>query len=305
MAQPMRARKRPAPVAPVAARGAGTRNAAGYASARSCRTTPGRRLDIAAVQRPICPGVLLGLPFDPLLALAFAIAAALYASVGHAGASAYIAIMALYGVAPDPMRPVALALNVVVATFGTARFLRAGLFRWRVLWPFLLGAVPMAFLGGAVTLPADIFKRLVGAILLLASARLLWPTQPDAALRPARDPPVPLAVGAGAGIGLLSGLTGTGGGIFLSPLLIFAAWCPPKASAGVAAAFILANSLAGLAGRGISLGGLPGSLPLYAAAVLAGALVGTQLSIRLPQGFLLKALGLVLLVAGLKLASNL
>ncbi len=248
--------------------------------------------------------MLLDLPFDPLLALAFALAAALYASVGHAGASAYIAIMALYGVAPDTMRPVALALNVVVASFGLARYLRAGQFRWRVLWPFLLGALPMAFLGGAVTLPAEWFKRLVGAVLLLAAARLLWPGDAAAGRAP-RDPPVLAGIGAGAGIGLLSGLTGTGGGIFLSPLLIFAGWAHPKASAGVAAAFILGNSLAGLAGRGVALGSLPASLPLYAGAVLAGALVGTQLAITRPSAFLLRALGLVLAIAGLKLVLNL
>jgi hypothetical protein len=162
----------------------------------------------------------------------------------------------------------------------------------------------MAFVGGAITLPAELFKRLVGAVLLLAAARLLWPGALHAGSEP-RDPPVAAGLAAGAGIGLLSGLTGTGGGIFLSPLLIFAGWAAPKITAGVASAFILANSLAGLAGRGVTPGGLPDSLPLYAGAVLAGALVGTQLSIVRPAGFLLKALGLVLVVAGLKLAFNL
>lgn len=248
--------------------------------------------------------MLLDLAFDPRMALAFALAAALYTSVGHAGASAYIAIMALWGVAPETMRPVALALNVVVATFGLARYWRAGQFRWRTLWPFLLGAAPMAFLGGAVTLPAELFKRLVGLVLLLAAARLLWPGASPAPQDP-RDPPVALGVGAGAGIGLLSGLTGTGGGIFLSPLLIFAGWAAPKVTAGVASAFILANSLAGLAGRGVTPDGLPASLPFYVVAVLLGALAGTRLSITRPPGFLLRALGLVLAIAGLKLALNL
>ena len=248
--------------------------------------------------------MVLDLPFEPWLALAFALAAALYASVGHAGASAYIAIMALYGVAPEAIRPIALTLNVVVATFGLARYLRAGQFRWRALWPFLVGALPMAFLGGATTLPADWFKRLVGAVLLLSAVRLLRPGAP-ASERALRDPPVLAGIAGGAGIGLLSGLTGTGGGIFLSPLLIFAGWVSPKASAGVAAAFILGNSLAGLAGRGIALGSLPASLPLYAGAVLAGALLGTQLALTRPPAFLLRALGLVLAVAGLKLLLNL
>jgi uncharacterized membrane protein YfcA len=158
--------------------------------------------------------------------------AVLYTSVGHAGASAYIALMALFGIAPAVMRPTALGLNILVASFTTFRYLRAGMFRWRVLWPFLIGAIPMAFFGGAIQLPGAYYRPLVGIVLLVGAARLLWPKE-LAANREPRDPPIWAGILGGAGIGLLSGLTGTGGGIFLSPFLLFMGWStrkPPAAS---------------------------------------------------------------------------
>lgn len=234
------------------------------------------------------------------LALGMMVGAMLYSSVGHAGASAYLALMALFGVPAAVMRPTALVLNIIVAAMGSARYVRAGLFRWRTLWPFMIGAVPFAFIGGAIDLPGEWYKRLVGVVLLLSAARLLWPRE-IRALKQASDPPLWLAIPLGAGIGLLAGLTGTGGGIFLSPLLLFLAWSPPKPTLGVAALFILVNSLAGLAGNVAAVATLPPALPLYAGAVLVGALVGTTLGIRLAAPWVLKALGLVLVVAGSKL----
>lgn len=237
---------------------------------------------------------------DVLLALAMFFGAALYSSVGHAGASAYLALMALFGVSPATMRPTALVLNVLVASLASWRYVRAGLFRLRVLWPFLAGAMPMAFLGGTIVLPGDIYRPLVGVVLLFAAARLLWPVALRAE-REARDPPIGLAILLGAFIGFLSGLTGTGGGIFLSPLLLFLAWSPPKTQLGIASVFILCNSAAGLLGNYAALGDLPDALPLYAAAVLAGGLVGTSLGIAARAPIILKALGVVLIVAGTKL----
>lgn len=235
-----------------------------------------------------------------LLALCMLVGAALYTSVGHAGASAYIALMALFGIAPETMRPTALVLNIIAASFGVARYTRAGLFRWRTLWPFLLGSVPFAFLGGSIQLPGEFYRPLVGVVLLLSAARLLWP-RPLQASSEWRDPPVPLGVGCGAAIGLLAGLTGTGGGIFLSPLLLFLAWSDPKKMIGVSALFILGNSLAGLAGNYSSVGALPDELPLYAGAVVIGAILGTTLGIRAGTPLILKLLGVVLIVAGVKL----
>lgn len=235
-----------------------------------------------------------------LLALCLMLGAALYSSVGHGGASAYIAIMALFGLPTAVMRPTALALNVLVSGFASVRFIRAGQFRWRILWPFLLGALPMAYVGGMITLPSSTYRPIVGVVLWLSAARLLWPRAIEASSE-TRDPPIIPAILSGLGIGLLSGLTGTGGGIFLSPLLLLFAWAQPKQASGVAAVFIFANSISGLAGNVASLQQLPEGLPLFAGAVLIGATIGTTLGIKLPERLVLRSLGLVLIVAGAKL----
>jgi uncharacterized membrane protein YfcA len=237
---------------------------------------------------------------DLLLAACMFLGAALYTSVGHAGASAYIALMAMFGVAPAIMRPTALALNVLVASFTSFRYVRAGMFRWRVLWPFLLGAMPLAFIGGAIQLPGAYYRPIVAIVLLLGAARLLWPKELFTNVEP-RDPPVWAGVVGGAAIGLLSGLTGTGGGIFLSPLLLFLGWSATKPASGVAAVFILCNSIAGLAGNIAIVKALPPNLPLFAASVLLGAILGTTLGIQFSSPMILKALGLVLVIAGFKL----
>ncbi|HYD25331.1 MAG TPA: sulfite exporter TauE/SafE family protein [Croceibacterium sp.] len=237
---------------------------------------------------------------DLLLAACMFLGAVLYTSVGHAGASAYLALMALFGLPPAVMRPTALVLNILVASLTSFRYARAGLFRWRVLWPFLIGAAPFALFGGSLHVPGDAYRPLVGAVLWLSAARLLWPKEIKAVTDP-HDPPIAVAIPLGAGIGLLSGLTGTGGGIFLSPLVLFLGWANPKVASGVAAVFILCNSMAGLSGNFASVQALPDSLPLFAGSVLAGAVVGTTFGIRFNARVILKALGLVLLVAGFKL----
>jgi uncharacterized membrane protein YfcA len=235
-----------------------------------------------------------------LLAAGMFCGAVLYSSVGHAGASAYIALMALFGIAPAVMRPTALALNVLVATLASARYLRAGLFRWRIVWPFMIGAVPFAFVGGAVQIPGAYYRPIVGVVLLLSGARLLWPAELSTNREPA-DPPILIGILFGAAIGFLAGLTGTGGGIFLSPLLLFAGWSSTKTASGIAAVFILGNSIAGLAGNFAIVRALPPDLPYYAVAVLLGAIIGTTLGIRWRPPMVLKALGVVLIIAGLKL----
>jgi uncharacterized protein len=235
-----------------------------------------------------------------LLAASMFLGAALYTSVGHAGASAYIALMALFGIAPSVMRPTALALNILVATFTSFRYVRAGLFRWRTLWPFLVGAIPFAFFGGAIQLPGAYYRPLVGVVLMIGGARLLWPSDLSTNREP-RDPPIWVGVLCGGGIGFLSGLTGTGGGIFLSPLLLFVGWSATKPASGVAAVFILCNSIAGLLGNVAIVKALPPGLPIYAIAVALGAILGTALGIRWGTLMILKALGVVLLIAGLKL----
>ena len=235
------------------------------------------------------------------LAILFALGAALYSSVGHGGASAYIAAMALFSVAPETMKPTALALNLLVAGFGALRYWRRGLTNWRLVLSFAITATPAAFLGGAVHLPAIYYKLLVGVLLWLAAARLLW--QPKRiAEQPVHAPPLWVTLPAGAALGLLAGLTGTGGGIFLSPLIILRGWEEPRHTSGIVAAFILLNSAAGLAGNAASIGRLPAELPIFLAAVASGAVIGTWLGIdRLPRPWLLRTLGLVLTIAGAKL----
>lgn len=241
---------------------------------------------------------------DPfLLAAAFFVAAVLYASVGHAGASGYLAVMALLGVAPAVARPTALALNILVASIVTFRFWRAGLVDLRRVVPFVVGSVPFAFVGGAIDVPDELYKPLLGAVLVLAGAgfaRTAASARDDDAA--GRRPPLLLAIICGAGIGLVSGLTGTGGGIFLSPLLLVAGWSTTREASGVASVFILANSIAGLTGNIAAVGGIPAELPLWAAAVLFGALLGSEIGTRRARvPHLRLALAAVLIIAGLKL----
>lgn len=233
-----------------------------------------------------------------LLAGAFLIAAVLYSSVGHAGASGYLAVMAFVGMPAPMMRPTALVLNLLVASIATIRFTRAGLFSWSLFWPFALGSIPLAFIGGAIALPGHWYRTLVGIVLWVAAARLIL----NLTLAKPAPPPTLVAVGCGAAIGLLAGLTGTGGGIFLSPLLLFMGWAETRQTGGVAAAFILVNSAAGLAGNPASLGHLPTELPLWAAVAVIGGLIGADIgSRRIGTPTFRRLLAAVLVVAGIKL----
>lgn len=249
--------------------------------------------------------MLLDLSDTTWLSLLIFTAAALYSTVGHAGASGYIAAMALFGVAPATMKPTALALNILVAAIGTFRMHRAGLVNWRALLPLIVVSVPAAFAGGMISLPVPVYKTAVGAVLCFAGLRLILDPRERAVQRHGDGTariPLPAAIGGGLLIGLLSGLTGTGGGIFLSPLLLLLGWAGARQTAGIAAPFILVNSVSGLLGNYVSLQALPAELPLFAAAALAGALIGTQLAIRwLPVMVLQRLLAAVLLVAGAKL----
>jgi len=238
-----------------------------------------------------------------LAALIF-LAAGLYSSVGHAGASGYLAAMALVGLAPEAMKPSALALNVLVAIIGAVSYIRAGHFDWRTFYPFATLSIPAAFIGGAINLPPAVYKPAVGIILLLAAAELARSAH---AVTPADSNPneiVPIAPGLAVGgvIGLLSGLTGTGGGIFLSPVLLLTGWARTRRTSGVSAVFILVNSIAGLAGTTVSVVTLPAGLPVWTGAALAGGVIGTQLGSRwLSVTVLRYVLAAVLVIAGLKL----
>ncbi|MGH8676425.1 MAG: sulfite exporter TauE/SafE family protein [Burkholderiales bacterium] len=240
---------------------------------------------------------------DPLLAAGMLVAAFVYATVGHGGASAYLAVMALAGVAPQEMRPVALLLNVFVSAIATFKFHRAGHFRWRLFWPFAIVSIPMAFVGGAITLPGHAYKILVGVVLVYAGWQLWLSARAGDEIRPLRDPPLASAMGIGAAMGLLAGLTGVGGGIFLSPLLLMLGWAGTKQTSAVAAPFILVNSLAGLAaGFALRVSTLPDHVWILAAAVLVGGWVGAEYGARrFANPIVRRFLAVVLAVAGTKM----
>ena len=188
---------------------------------------------------------------------------------------------------------------MLVAAIATIRFYRAGRFSFPLFWPFAVASVPPAFLGGPLTFPGSSYRPAVGVVLLFAAYRLLKvPREADANLG-IKPVPVPSALVSGAGIGLLSGLTGTGGGIFLSPLLLFMGWAETRESAGISAAFILVNSIAGLAGLLTGLVVLPPTVPFRAAAAVAVGLLGSGLGSRyLGSHTLRRLLAAVLVIAG-------
>ncbi|HRP06944.1 MAG TPA: sulfite exporter TauE/SafE family protein [Gemmatimonadales bacterium] len=233
--------------------------------------------------------------------LLFLIVAILYSSVGHAGASGYLAVMALLGVAAGIMRPAALLLNLVVASVGARAFISAGHLRWPLLWPFLVTSVPMAYIGGRISLPVDVYRSLVGVVLLLSALRLIMQVRaPDS---PGMPPRRPVAMAVGAALGLLAGLTGVGGGIFLSPLLLLAGWANLRTTAATSVVFILANSASGLLGQLHAIESIPVTTVLpWAVAVLLGGLIGSELGARrLPSPAIRATLAVVLVVAGVKL----
>jgi uncharacterized protein len=252
----------------------------------------------------LCYLPLMELQTTLLLCGLFFVVATLYTTVGHAGASGYLAMMALISMTPAAMRPTALLLNVLVAAFTVYRFRKARFFSWEGLWPFLLGSVPLAAVGGMKSLATGTYYVLVGSVLLFSAAYIAWrafaaPHAIDE--RVVRVKKLP-AVFLGAGIGFVSGLTGTGGGIFLSPLLLMLAWAGPKTTAGISAPFIMVNSLVALVAGWHVTKSLPAELPWLAISALAGAVIGTWAGLRwLKQKALLITLALVMTLAAAKL----
>src|SRR5687767_5774334 len=236
----------------------------------------------------------------PLLILgAIFIVAILYSSVGHGGASGYLAVMALLAVAPEITRPTALLLNVFVATVGTIQFYRAGHFSWRIFLPFAATSIPFAFIGGMITLPTTVYKIVLGIVLVLAAIRLAWNLKAD---DEPRQPVIWIALMIGAVIGLLSGLVGVGGGIFLTPVLLLMNWSETKTAAGVSAMFILVNSLSGLAGNYAQFIVLPSNVWLWIGSAVLGGVIGSTLGAKRFNSLILRrVLAVVLVFAGIKL----
>ncbi|MBM4219387.1 MAG: sulfite exporter TauE/SafE family protein [Gammaproteobacteria bacterium] len=234
-----------------------------------------------------------------LLTAGVFVIALLYSSVGHAGASGYIAVMSLLSLAPAEIKPIALALNILVASIGTWQFRRAGHFSWSLFWPFALLSVPFAFLGGYLNLPTQVFKIIVGIVLLVSAVQFFVRPPVEGESHP---PARPVALGIGAGLGLLSGLTGTGGGIFLTPLLIFLRWARTKTAAATSALFILLNSVSGLLGNVSATQSFPRfGFSLLVAAGIGGAIGSYFGSRRFDTRLIKRLLAVVLVIAGLKL----
>ena len=207
--------------------------------------------------------------------------------------------MTLFGLAPTLIKSGALVLNIIVAAIAAFQFWRAGHFSWKLFWPLGISSVPFAFVGGYINLPTHIFKILVGIVLLYSAVRFMIHAERD---EDTHGPGKPVALSVGAGLGLLSGLTATGGGIFLTPLLIFMRWARTKTASAVSALFILVNSISGLAGNISNTRTLPRFvLPLVISAVVGGT-VGSYLgSKQFSPLFIKRLLAIVLTIAGLKL----
>ncbi|OYX84537.1 MAG: hypothetical protein B7Y83_07800 [Flavobacteriales bacterium 32-34-25] len=240
--------------------------------------------------------------YSPILILfLLALVAFLYSSVGHGGASGYLAIMAMAGVAPIMMKQSALVMNLAVSLFSFIGFYRSGVFRLKLFLPFVVASIPMAFLGGTMSLPDSIYKKILAVCIFVSIIRLIY--QFEESKEPNREIPLWAGLLSGGSIGILSGLLGIGGGIILSPLMLLMRWSKLKETAAVSALFIFVNSLSGLYGQ-IQKGGfnLTADLQIAVIATIIGGLLGSYFGSQKFNTKTLKyLLALGLTIAGLKL----
>ncbi len=234
--------------------------------------------------------------FYPLLF----IVAFLYASVGHGGASGYLALMALFAVSPDVMKPTALLLNLFVSSSSFLQFYRGKHFKWQIFWPLALASIPMAFVGGLIHIDASIYKKILGVLLLIPVIRFLFFNNIEVdKIKPSN---IPMSLFLGAFIGLFSGMIGIGGGIILSPILLLLCWTDQKQTAAISALFIFMNSVSGLAGqltKGIT---FSPDMFTYVAVAFVGGLLGAYLgALKFNQNILKNILAIVLAMAAYKL----
>lgn len=236
----------------------------------------------------------------PLFYVLLFVVAFLYASVGHGGASGYLALMAIYSVTPAVMRPTALLLNLFVSLTSFIQFYRGGHFKWKTFLPFALASIPLSFAGGMISVDSSIYKKLLGILLLFPIARFLF--LPNADLGEMKEAKLVPSLIIGGIIGLLSGMIGIGGGIILSPILLLLKWTNQKQTAAISALFIFVNSIAGLAGqltKGIS---FSSDMFVYVAVAFAGGICGAYFgSLKFNQNILKNVLAGVLMLAVYKL----
>ena len=234
-----------------------------------------------------------------IIIVALFMVAILYSSVGHGGASGYLAVMAFLAVAPEKMRPTALILNLFVASIAFVQFYRAGHFDWKIFLPFAAASVPMAFVGGFIHLPTTVYKIILGISLMLAAIRLAINLKSE---NEPRAPQVWICLIIGAILGLVSGLVGVGGGIFLTPILLLMNWTETKKAAGISALFILVNSISGLLGNYAQVLQLPTSILFWIIAAIGGGIIGSTMgSYRFNSLTLRRVLAVGLLIAGVKI----
>ncbi len=228
--------------------------------------------------------------------------ATLYSTVGHGGGSGYLAVLAIAAVAPEQMRPTALLLNIVVASIATWKFGLTGTFHKNLFVPLVCASIPAAFIGGYIEIPNQVYKPIVGVVLLYAAIRLFVPIK---GLKHTKKPVLTIVLIAGILIGLFSGIIGVGGGIFLSPLLLLIGWTTPKETAAISAPFILVNSVSGLGGIAVENNGLPVDITFVAplaVSVVVGGFIGASFgSKKLGHQGLRTLLGVVLLIAATKM----
>lgn len=232
--------------------------------------------------------------------IALFVIAFLYASVGHGGASGYLALMALYGVAPEVMKPSALMLNLFVSTTSFIQFYRGGHFKMNLFWPLALASIPLAFVGGLMHIDATVYKKILGVLLVIAVARFFF----FANIRNTelKHPRIGLSLLIGAVIGFFSGLIGIGGGIILSPVLLLLKWSNMKQTAAISALFIFVNSISGLAGQLYTGIAFSSDMLMYVVVAFAGGLLGAYVgAIKLNAAALRNVLAGVLVVAAWKL----
>lgn len=237
-----------------------------------------------------------------LIALATFAMATMYSAVGHGGGSGYLAILAIAAIAPEQMRPTALLLNVAVSCIATWKFATIEGFRKDIFLPLVCASIPAAYIGGAFELPPQLYKPIVGIILLYAAICLCIPIRGS---EKTKSPPIFAIVVVGICIGFASGAIGIGGGIFLSPLVLLLGWTTAKQTAAISAPFILVNSIAGLSGITLELGGLPIDtslvVPLMGAVCVGGYIGASFGSKKLGHVGLRTTLGIVLLLAAAKM----